>query len=181
MPDRPPGYRPLARWLHWIVAVAVLLMIPAGLVMTQDGLARPVQDTLFLFHKNLGTLLIPVILVRIIYRLTHRPPPLPETIPAWQRRAAAVSHGLLYALLIVMPVSGFVRVRAGGYPIELLDRLGFGPWIAKSEALGDAASGLHKAAAFLLIAVLAVHVGAALQHALIRRDGVWSRMWPGRG
>ncbi|SNR45094.1 cytochrome b [Paracoccus sediminis] len=179
MPERLPGYRPPARWLHWIVAAAVLLMIPAGLTMTQEGLSRPVQDTLFLFHKNLGTVLIPVILMRVIYRLTHRPPPLPKTIPAWQRTAAAVSHGLLYALLIVMPLSGFVRVRAGGYPIELLDRLGFGPWIAKSESLADAASALHATAAFVLIAILAVHVGAALQHALIRRDGVWSRMWPG--
>ncbi|MCZ0961223.1 cytochrome b [Paracoccus benzoatiresistens] len=181
MPDRLPGYRPPARWLHWIVAVAVLMMIPAGLVMTQEGLPRPVQDTLFIFHKNLGTLLILVILVRVIYRLTHRPPPLPDSVPPWQRRAAAVSHGMLYALLVIMPISGFVRVRAGGYPIELLDRLGFGPLIGKSERLADAASALHAAAAFLLIAVLAVHVAAALQHALIRRDGVWSRMWPGRG
>ncbi|MFC3630706.1 cytochrome b [Paracoccus angustae] len=182
MPDRLQGYRPTARWLHWIVAAAVLAMIPAGLVMVQEGLPRPVQDALFVLHKNLGALLIPVILVRVIYRLTHRPPPLPDSIPRWQRRAAALSHGMLYGLLVVMPVSGFVRVRAGGYPVELLDRLGFGPWIGRSERLADAASALHQAAAFLLIAVLAVHAGAALQHALIRRDGVWSRMWPpGRG
>ena len=95
MPDRLPGYRPPARWLHWIVAVAVLVMIPAGLLMVQEGLPRPVQDMLFILHKNLGTLLIPVILVRVIYRLTHRPPPLPDTIPRWQRRAAALSHGVL--------------------------------------------------------------------------------------
>lgn len=182
MPDRLQGYRPPARWLHWIVAAAVLAMIPAGLVMVQEGLPRPVQDALFVLHKKLGALLIPVILVRVIYRLTHRPPPLPDSIPRWQRRAAALSHGMLYGLLVVMPVSGFVRVRAGGYPVELLDRLGFGPWIGRSERLADAASALHQAAAFLLIAVLAVHAGAALQHALIRRDGVWSRMWPpGRG
>lgn len=181
MPDRLPGYRPPARWLHWIVAVAVLVMIPAGLAMVQEGLARPVQDGLFILHKNLGALLIPVILLRVIYRLTHRPPPLPDSVPPWQRRAAALSHGMLYALLVVMPLSGFVRVRAGGYPIELLDRLGLGPWIGKSEPLADAASALHRTAAFLLIAVLAVHIGAALHHALIRRDGVWSRMGPGRG
>lgn len=181
MPDHLPGYRPPARWLHWIVAVAVLVMIPAGLVMVQEGLPRAVQDTLFILHKNLGTLLIPVILVRVIYRLTHRPPPLPDTIPRWQRRAAALSHGMLYALLIVLPVSGLVRVRAGGYPIELLDRLGVGPWIGRSEPLAAAASALHAAAAFLMIGVLAVHVGAALHHAFIRRDGVWSRMGPGRG
>lgn len=178
MVDRPPGYRPPARLLHWITALAVLLMIPAGVVMTREGIPRPLQDTLFLFHKNTGVLLAPVILVRILYRLTHRPPPLPLSIPGWQRRAAAVSHAALYLLLIVMPVSGFVCVRAGGFPVELLDRLGAGPWIAKSERVADIAQTIHAAGAIALIAVLAIHIAAACQHALIRRDGVWSRMWP---
>ncbi|WP_295042856.1 cytochrome b/b6 domain-containing protein [uncultured Paracoccus sp.] len=181
MTRRLPGYRPPARWLHWIIAAAVLLMIPAGLIMTREGIARPVQDGLFLFHKNIGVLLIPVILARIAYRLTHRPPPLPPSIPGWQRRAAALSHGLLYVLLVVMPASGFVRVRAGGFPVELLDRLGAGPWLGKSERLADIAQGVHAMAAFALIAILAVHIAAAAQHALIRRDGVWSRIWPPRG
>ena len=178
---KPPGYRPPARALHWLVALAVLSMIPAGLVMTREGIPRPLQDALFLFHKNLGALLIPVILVRIAYRLTHPPPALPDTVPAWQRQAAAVSHVLLYLLLVIMPLSGFVRVRAGGFPIELLDRLGLGPWIGKSPALAGFAENVHATAAFVLIGVLAVHIAAACHHALIRRDGVWSRMWPIRG
>lgn len=180
MTDHPPGYRPPARWLHWIVAAAVLLMIPAGLIMTREGIPRPLQDTLFLFHKNTGVLLVPVILVRILYRLTHRPPPLPPSIPAWQRGAARLSHALLYILLVVMPVSGFIRVRAGGFPIELLDRLGVGPWLGKSERVAEVAQTIHFVGALTLIAVLAVHIAAAAQHALIRRDGVWSRMWPVR-
>lgn len=181
MIERLPGYRPPARWLHWITAAAVLLMIPAGLIMTREGIPRPLQDALFLFHKNTGVVLVPVILARIAYRLTHRPPPLPVSVPGWQRRAAGLSHALLYVLLVVMPVSGFVRVRSGGFPIELLDRLGAGPWLAKSERLADIAQGIHAAGAFVLIAVLALHIAAAAQHALIRRDGVWSRMWPVRG
>lgn len=180
MTDHPPGYRPPARWLHWIVAAAVLLMIPAGLIMTREGIPRPLQDTLFLFHKNTGVLLVPVILVRILYRLTHRPPPLPLSIPAWQRGAARLSHALLYILLVVMPVSGFIRVRAGGFPIELLDRLGAGPWLGKSERVAEVAQTIHFVGALTLIAVLAIHIAAAAQHALIRRDGVWSRMWPVR-
>ena len=172
------SYQTPARLFHWIIAAAVLLMIPAGLIMTQEGIARPLQDTLFLFHKNMGVILIPLILLRLIYRLRHPAPPLPASIPAWQRSAASVSHWLLYLLLIVMPISGFIRVRAGGFPIELLDRLGVGPWLAKSDALADAAKGLHYAAGMALIALLAIHIGAALQHGLIRRDGVWARIWP---
>lgn len=181
MPDPLPGYRPPARWLHWIVAAAVLLMIPAGLVMVREGIPRPLQDALFLFHKNTGVLLVPVILARILYRLTHRPPPLPRVVPAWQRAAARLSHGLLYALLVVMPLSGFVRVRAGGFPVELLDRLGAGAWIARSDRVAEVAQIVHAIGAFTLIAVLAVHIAAAVQHALIRRDGVWWRMWPPAG
>lgn len=175
----PQGYRPPARWLHWIVAAVVLLMIPAGLIMTREGLPRPVQDTLFIFHKNTGVLLFPVILVRLAYRLTHRPPPLPDSVPPWQRVIARITHVLLYILLITMPVAGFIRVRAGGYPIELLDRLGVGPWIAKSEPLADAAQAVHWTGAMLLIGLVALHVGAAFYHALILRDGVWSGMWLG--
>lgn len=181
MADPQPGYRPTARWLHWIVAAVVLLMIPAGLVMIRDGISRPLQDALFLFHKNMGVLLVPVILVRILYRITHKAPPLPPSVPAWQRAAARLSHVMLYVLLVVMPVSGFVRVRAGGFPIELLDRLGVGPWLPKSERVADIAQSIHAIGAFTLIAVLAIHIAAAIQHALIRRDGVWSRMWPPAG
>lgn len=180
MLDQQPGYRTPARMFHWSIAVAVLLMIPAGLVMTRDGLDRGLQDTLFVFHKNLGVLLIPVILARLAYRLRHRPPPLPDVVPAWQRRIAGLSHAALYLLLIIMPLSGFVRVRAGGFPVELLDFLGAGPWLAKSEHLADSAKLLHATAGALLIALLALHVAAALHHALFRRDGVWSRMWPPR-
>lgn len=175
------GYRMPARWLHWIVAAVVLLMIPAGLVMTREGLPRPVQDTLFIFHKNTGVLLFPVILLRIGYRLTHRAPPLPASVPPWQRVVARTTHVLLYALLIVMPLSGFTRVRAGGFPIELLDRLGAGPWIAKSEALAHVAQAVHWTGAALLIGLVALHTGAAVFHALVLRDGVWSGMWLGRG
>lgn len=172
------GYRTPARLMHWVIALAVILMIPAGLIMTSEGLPRPLQDGLYIFHKNLGVILFPLILARLVYRLRHPAPPLPASVPGWQRRAAAVSHWSLYALLVIMPLSGFTRVRADGYPIELLDRLGAGPWIAKSEPLAGAAQAIHGVAGTLLIVVLAVHIAAALQHALIRHDGVWARMWP---
>lgn len=175
------GYRRPARWLHWIMAALVLLMIPAGLIMVQKGLSRPVQDALFLFHKNIGVILFVLLIIRLIYRLRNQPPDLPNTLPAWQRQAARLSHLALYLLLIVMPVSGYVRVRADRFPIEGLDALGIGTLLPKSETLANAASAVHQAAAFGLIALIALHIAAALQHALLRRDGGWSRMWPPNG
>jgi cytochrome b561 len=170
-------YRRPARILHWGVALAVLLMIPAGLIMTTEGLPRSVQDTLFIFHKNLGVLLFPVIVVRLIYRAGHKPPPLPDSVPRWQQRIARLTHAALYVLLFLMPLSGYIRVRAGGFPIEMLDAVSLGAGIAKNEALADAAMRVHYIAAMTLITLVAIHTGAALYHALVLRDGVWSRMW----
>ncbi|MCE6958014.1 cytochrome b [Cereibacter sphaeroides] len=173
-------YRPTARFLHWTVAAIVLCMIPAGLIMTTEGLPRPVQDTLFIFHKNAGVIVGLLMLVRLAYRGAHPPPPLPASVPDWQARIARLTHGLLYALLILMAVSGFVRVTAGGFPLEGWDALGL-PRLPKMEAVGKAASSLHWATAMVLIPLVLLHAGAALHHALVRRDGVFARMWPAAG
>lgn len=178
MDDNLNAYRKPARILHWGIAIAVLLMIPAGLIMVTKGLPRPVQDMLFLFHKNTGVLLFPFILFRLFYRMAHPAPPLPATLPHWQQAIARLTHAGLYLLLLVMPISGYIRVRAGGYPIEMLDALSIGPGLAKNEALAQAAQGLHYLCAMILIVLVMLHIGAALYHALVLRDGVWSRMWP---
>lgn len=180
MDHRPAGYGTTARMLHWLVAALILAMIPVGLLMVQDGLDRSLGDALYLFHKNVGSLLIVIIALRLVWRLTHPPAPLSATMPDWQRRVAGLSHLALYGLMIVMPLSGYVRVRAGGFPIEGLDALGLPTLVPRSKPLADAASSLHELAAWALMAVLALHVGAALHHALVRRDGVWARMWPPR-
>lgn len=178
MSVRPEGYRKVARLFHWGMAALVLLMIPVGLVMVQEGLARPLQDALFLLHKHVGLIILMLVALRILYRWMNPAPPLPLTMPDWQRRIARASHVALYLLLVAMPVLGFIRVRAGGFPIEALDALGLIGPVPRSERLGDLASALHQTGAFLLIGLLCLHIGAATHHALIRRDGVWQRMWP---
>lgn len=163
------------------MAVLVLLMIPAGLVMVRPGLTRAVQDGLFIFHKNMGVLLLLLVILRLIYRLRFPPQPLPPSVPRWQRFAAAASHGALYLLLIVMPLSGYVRVRAGGFPIEGLDATGIGTLLPKSTALAEAAQSVHLVCGYALIGLIALHIAAALQHALWYQDGIWARIWPPDG
>lgn len=180
MASNPQTYTLTARLLHWIVAALVLGMLSVGLLMVQDGWSRPVQNTLFILHKNTGVLVALLVAVRVIYRLRTPPPPLPAQVPAWQRRVSAWTHGLLYALIIAMPLSGYIRVRAGGFPIELLDRIGIGTLIPRSDALASAAKSLHYAGAWALAILAALHIAAALQHALIKRDGIFQRMWPSR-
>lgn len=176
--DAAPGHATTARVLHWVTAILVLATIPAGIVMVQEGLARPLQDTLFIFHKNVGVVIFLLVLIRLAVRLVSPPPPLPGTIPEWQRRAAGVSHAMLYILLVVMAVSGYVRVRAGGFPVEALDAMGVPKLIAKSESVEDTAQTIHLTTRFILVAFILLHIGAALHHTFFRRDGIFFRMWP---
>lgn len=180
MNAQPDRYKSPARWLHWLVAAIVLSMLPVGFLMVQQGLSRSLQNGLFLFHKNAGVIVALFVAARLIYRWRNPPPPLPRAIPIWQRRVSAWTHGLLYLLIVVMPVSGYVRVRAGGFPIEMLDAMGIGTLLPKSEGLANAAKSLHYAGAWALAILVTLHVGAALQHALIKRDGIFQRMWPAR-
>ncbi|MCA0942540.1 cytochrome b/b6 domain-containing protein [Salipiger pacificus] len=173
----PLRYSRSARLLHWLTVVLVLTTIPAGLVMVQDGLSRPLQDTLFLYHKNIGPIILILVVLRLAVRLITPPPPLPESVPAPQARIARAVHWLLYALLVTLAISGTVRVQAGGFPMELWDPL-LGGMIGKDEALAKSASGVHDRAKTVLILLIAVHVGAAALHGLVKRDGVFRRMWP---
>jgi cytochrome b561 len=171
------AYTKTARFLHWTVAVLVLLMLAAGLVMT-GNVGRALQDSLFIFHKNTGALLIFIIALRLAWRATHAAPPLPHSVPPLQRRVARATHALLYLLLIVMVASGFVRVTMGGFPIELMDWLGVPRFMPKDERVAEVAKAIHATTKNALIVLIALHVAAAAYHGIIRRDGVFSRMWP---
>lgn len=171
-------YRSPARLLHWIMAALVLLTIPAGFIMVQQGLDRSLQNALFLFHKNIGILLLLLVIARSLYRWFRPPPPLPASVPPWQHRIADATHVAMYVLLFAMPIAGYVRVKAGGFPIESLDALGVPALVPRSEALAEAAKAAHYYGAWAIGAIIALHIGAALHHAILRRDGVFSRMWP---
>ncbi len=171
------GYGVVARSFHWISALIVLTMIPVGLIMTED-IPRSVQNPLFVLHKGLGSVFLVILLARIVWRLRHPPPPLPESLPPLQRRAAEWTHILLYLTLVIMGVSGYVRVTTGGYPIEWLNALGIPPLLPKMEAVSKVASLVHDMTKNLLIALILLHVAAVIHHSLIRRDGLLARMWP---
>ncbi|WP_417807056.1 cytochrome b [Thioclava sp.] len=173
-----PSYRPTARVLHWLIAALVLATIPAGQIMTIKGLSRDLQDGLFLLHKNGGVVIGALMALRLGYRLIHPPPPLPASVPPLQAKIAGLTHILLYALIFVMVGSGYVRVIAGGYPIEGLDALGVPHLVGRHEGLEKAAQATHAFTRIALVALIALHIGAALYHAFWLRDGVMARMWP---
>ena len=165
------------RLLHWLAAVLIIATIPIANVMQREGLERSTQDLLFILHKNGGVIIFLLVVLRIAWRVLTPAPPMPDSMPGWQQQVAKLAHWGLYGLLLVMTVSGYVRVRAGGFPVEMLDALGVPGMIPRSESLAETAQWIHSTARFFLVALILAHIGAAVQHAL-RRDGVFGRIWP---
>ena len=170
-------YGLVSRLFHWTTVVLVLVMIPVGVTMIQE-IPREMQDPLFILHKGLGPVVLVVVLLRLGWRLAHPAPPLPPDVPPLQRRAAGVVHAGLYVFLLVMAVSGYVRVTTGGFPIEALQAIGIPPLLPKNEAVAEVAKRIHATAIIGLLALIAMHVAAAAWHGLVRRDGIVGRMWP---
>lgn len=170
-------YTALTRFLHWVVALMVISTIPIGVIMLQDGLSRSTQDLLFILHKNGGVLILLLVVLRLVWRAATPAPALPAAVPAWQARAAKLVQGALYGLLLVMAISGYIRVRAGGFPIETLDALGVPSLVPRSEPLAERAQAVHATARFPLAALILLHIAAGLKH-LVARDGVFGHIWP---
>ncbi|WP_064745964.1 cytochrome b [Lysobacter firmicutimachus] len=165
-----------ARVLHWLMAIMILAMLFVGAGMVASVSER--HAWLLALHKPLGIAILALAVLRLALRLWRRPPPLPRELGAAQRLAAQASHWLLYALMLAMPLIGWAMLSAGGYPVEL----GGGwrlPPIAPFDPSGFATlRWLHRTLAYALFALVLLHLGAALHHGLIRRDGVLrSMLW----
>lgn len=179
--DRPPlKYAATTRLLHWVSGIMVLATLPIGVLMLQEGLARPTQNLLFILHKNGGVIILTLVIARLVWRMVTPAPALPPSVPLWQVRAAKLVQAALYTLLLVMAISGYVRVRAGGFPVEMLDALGLPPLVPRSETLAETAKAVHANARFILVALIVMHIGAGLRH-LFARDGVFGHIWPPLG
>lgn len=172
------GYGVVARLFHWVTVLAVLVMIPVGLTMIQEGLPRPVQDRLFILHKGLGPVVFVLVALRLAWRLFNPPPPLPADLPRLQVIFAKATHWGMYAFLLIMAASGYVRVSMGGFPFEFLEWLGIPPLLPENEPVAEIASNIHATAIVILLILIALHIGGALYHWLWRQDDVIRRMWP---
>lgn len=176
-PNEGPAYRRPARILHWLVAVLVILNIPGGILMTRlDGGA--LQDFVFNNHRSIGFVVLVLALVRLAYRLTHAPRPLPESMPALQRFAAEAVHWALYGFMILTPIVGWLATNAYGAPISIFGLFELPVLVAKDEALSKILFGAHAALGVAFAAAVLAHVGAALFHTFVQKDGIIDRMWP---
>ncbi len=171
---RHDNFSGLQRALHWLMAIMVLTMLFIGVAMVIT--LKPRFLTLISIHKPLGIAILALAVLRLGVRLRLGTPPLPEDLPRTQALAAKLSHVALYALFIAMPLVGWGMLSAGGYPIVLYGSLHLPEILPHNDQLHAILRTTHTVLAYMLFATILLHVGAALYHALIRRDGVFRAM-----
>jgi cytochrome b561 len=169
-------FTPVQRLLHWLMALCILAMLFIGVGMVST--IMPIYLSLVSVHKPLGIAILVLALIRLAVRLRYGAPPLPADLPEPMRLAAHLSHYLLYALMIGMPLIGWAMLSAAAYPIVLYGGVHLPPILPQSDSLHTVLWDAHFYLAFLFYAVILMHFAAALFHALVRRDGVFEAMAP---
>ena len=170
-------YTGVAITLHWLIAAAILGTFLLGQYMTGLQLS-PAKLKLYSYHKWIGVTIFLLVLIRLAWRASHRPPAPPASMPAWQHSAASIAHFFLYALTLAIPVSGWLMSSASGFQVVYLGLLPVPDLLAKSKDAADQLKQLHEALNWLMVLVVALHMAAALKHHIVDRDEVLRRMLP---
>ena len=164
--------------LHWLIALLVIGAFALGLVMTDIPGLTPTKLRYYSWHKWAGVTVLALAALRLLWRLRHRPPALPASTPAWQQRAAHWLHALLYLLIFAVPVSGYAFTLAAGVPVVYLGVLPLPVLFDADPALKPVLRSVHYWLDMTLAAVVLMHIGAALKHHFVDRDGLLARMSP---
>jgi cytochrome b561 len=171
MTDR---YTRTAIALHWTVGALVITALCVGWIMT-DMAISPLRLRVFDWHKWIGVTVLALFFVRALWRLTH-PVPAPLPMPAWQRRSAAFVHGLLYAMLLLQPVTGWLYSNASGRPIVYLGLIPLPNLVDKNRELAHILREIHSDGGVVLAVAIGLHLLAAIKHHFIDRDDTLRRM-----
>lgn len=173
--NRTDRYTRVAIAFHWTIAALVVLNLSLGLGRGLLPRGWPVMPV----HKAVGITVLVLTLGRIAWRLAHPAPPLPGSVQPWERAAATLSHIALYSLMLALPLSGWAMVSGGKRrPLEWFGLFDI-PYLPVSDAVAAAGNTAHGVFGWAMIALVALHVAAALRHHFLLRDNVLARMTPG--
>ncbi len=173
-------YTKTAKGLHWLMAVLFFGMLGLGFYMQGLPLS-PDKLKLYSWHKWVGVTVFLLALFRIAWRVTHQPPALPSSMPRLMQIAAHAGHHMLYMLMFLIPLSGWLMSSAKGFQTVWFGILPIPDLLEKNKLLGDLLQTVHVSLNYLFIAVLIGHIGAALKHHFIDKDDILTRMLPGSG
>lgn len=171
-------YDGVTKTFHWLIFALVAVQYLLGFTMPEIHRNPPPPQLLNSLHMSLGTLILVLILARFVWRLGHPVPQLAE-LPRWQQNAAVAVHLLLYAILVVDPVLGWIGANAHGWSVTVFGVITLPDLVVNHSPIGRQLSDLHITLAYVLLGVIGLHVLAAFYHYFITRDRVMQRMLPG--
>jgi len=173
MTDGELHYNKVARALHWTIAVLIIVNLIIGLIHDYLPKGTPAIP----IHKSIGLAVLALSAFRLIWRLTHTPPPLPAAMLGWEKFTAQSVHYILYALMFIMPLSGWIMSSAGDRPLNffwLFDVPKFD--VAKTDAITGLSRQAHTVLGYAMTALVVGHIAAALRHHFLLKDNVLNRM-----
>lgn len=177
-----PRYTLAQRLVHWAIAIIAVCVLVVGLtlgILGFDGVkatfGMEATNLLYKYHKTFGVVLLGLMTLRLVLKLTLGRPEYDPPLPRFNQVASEAVHGLLYIALLAQPILGWLATAAGGYPVEFFSATLPG-FIGKDEALSKSLYSIHYSVGLLILALIAVHVGAALMHRFVKRDTVMHRM-----
>ena len=170
------------RLLHWVIAAMVIGALAVGFLLgflgfsgVKDTFGIDVTNLLYKYHKTFGILILGLMVARIVVKLAKGKPAYATPLTRFEHAASNAVHGLLYLCLFAMPVLGWLGTGANGFPVEFFNWK-LPPILAKDKELGGLLMQLHEIIGWTLAALIAIHIGAALKHAIVKKDGVLQRM-----
>lgn len=175
-PELAEAYGGVAKALHWLIAALLCVQYAIAYFMPHIGRNTP-NTGLVNLHLSFGALIFLIVVARWIWRLTH-PVPLMRELAPWQRRLSWLTHLSIYAVLLIMPLMGWANAGFRGYDVSLFNVVPLPALVAKGSALGRELGDVHVFVAWYFLAVIGLHIVAALYHRFVRRDAVMARMLP---
>ena len=166
--------------LHWLIAALIIATFPLGLYMSDLPLS-PHKLQLYSYHKWIGIIILSLVLLRVLWRLGHRPPTMLAGMARWQEISAQLVHLGLYALMLAVPLSGWLMSSALGFPVVLFGVLPLPDLIAANKATGELLKTVHEVLNYTLLSLVLLHVLAALHHHFILHDATLRRILPNLG
>jgi len=178
------NYNAIAKMFHWLMAALILCMLLLGWAMTADDiLGGHGKSVAMQVHESVGMIVLTLGVLRLIWRFLNPPPPLPAFMPAWEQVAARLSHVILYVLMLVMPLVGWVIISTMAHKAQFfglfpIPNLPFLHDLPGKKEIREIFESIHWWLAWVIVAVVALHIGAALKHHFIERDDILLRMSP---
>ncbi len=188
LPPEEKRYKLSARWFHWVTTLLIFIIIPLGWIFAEFKTVKgnrnvfeaPIPGSPADYasvHKTLGLLVLAIVAARIVYRLFNRPPTLPGRMPALEKGLAHATHWLLYLVLLVMPISGYIMSSASDHPISIFGVFDF-PKLPIPKAQGEVANRIHIYGQFVIYALIVLHLAGVSVSLFLQRDNVLGRMLP---